>query len=498
MMQTQAKILTTLILLTLFVSACAPSAASTASVETTPSVVTAPANTVPATASPAAVLPAPTVPLPTATAPSVTSAAKLAPVAGRYEFTEGPATDQNGNVYFSDINAGKIYKWSPDGRVTIWRDGLNKPNGLALDASGNLIVCEGGNGRLISINPQGQITALADQYEQKRFNEPNDLWIDPQGGIYFTDPVYQSRIVQAGEYVYYISPDRRQVTRVISDLVRPNGIVGTDDGKTLYVADHGTGQTFVYTINANGTLANKRLFAPVSSDGMTLDAQGNLYLTMSGGVQIYGADGKHLQDIPTPEEPTNVTFAGDKNQTLFITARTAVYTFQMPAAGSSVSNGSVTAPTARGFILSSPAVVEGGALPAQYTCDGASSTLPLAWSGAPAGTQSYAVIMHHVASPEDVHWYWVLYNIPASVTSLIKNSTGIGTLGTNSVNGKTAYSPPCSKGPGAKSYTYTVYALSAQPQLSIPASQVNRDALLKAIQNITLASAELHVTYARP
>ena len=157
-----------------------------------------------------------------------------------------------------------------------------------------------------------------------------------------------------------------------------------------------------------------------------------------------------------------------------------------------------TIPTAKGLALSSPVVVEGGVLPVEYTCDGASSTLPLAWSGAPAGTESFAVIMHHVASPEDVHWYWVMYNIPASVTSLAKNSTGIGTLGTNSVNGKTAYAPPCSKGPGEKTYTYTVYALSAQPQFSIPASQVNRDALLKAIQNITLDSAELHVTYARP
>ena len=150
------------------------------------------------------------------------------------------------------------------------------------------------------------------------------------------------------------------------------------------------------------------------------------------------------------------------------------------------------------FTLTSPEVTEGGALPTEYTCDGASSTLPLAWSGAPAGTQSFAVVMHNVAGPEDVHWYWVMYNIPANVTSLAKNSTGVGTLGTNSVNGKTAYSPPCSKGPGEKSYTYTVYALSAQPQFSVPASQVNREALLKAIQNITLASAELHVTYTRP
>jgi phosphatidylethanolamine-binding protein (PEBP) family uncharacterized protein len=149
------------------------------------------------------------------------------------------------------------------------------------------------------------------------------------------------------------------------------------------------------------------------------------------------------------------------------------------------------------FTLSSPDVAEGGTLSVEYTCDGTSATLALTWSGAPNGTQSYAVIMHHVASPHDVHWYWVLYGIPENVTSLSKNSTGIGSLGTNSVNDKTAYAPPCSKGPGAKAYTYTIYALSRQPELPVPASQVSRDVLLAAIQNITLASTELNVTYTR-
>jgi Raf kinase inhibitor-like YbhB/YbcL family protein len=150
------------------------------------------------------------------------------------------------------------------------------------------------------------------------------------------------------------------------------------------------------------------------------------------------------------------------------------------------------------FILTSPGLPEGGALPAEYTCDGAASTLPLVWSGAPAGTQSFAVIMHHVASPTDVHWYWVLYDIPPDVTSLPKNVNGIGTLGTNSVNGRNEYTPPCSKGPGLKTYTYTVYALSALPKIGVPAAQVTRAVLLDALQGITLASAELHVTYTRP
>jgi Raf kinase inhibitor-like YbhB/YbcL family protein len=149
-----------------------------------------------------------------------------------------------------------------------------------------------------------------------------------------------------------------------------------------------------------------------------------------------------------------------------------------------------------GFTLTSPDLGSDGRLPTEYTCDGASSTLALSWSGAPVETKSFAVIMHHIPGPGDSHWYWVLYNIPADVTSLAKNMTGIGTLGTNSVNDRNEYVPPCSKGPGDKEYIYTVYALSAQPQIT--ASPVNRAALLDAIKDITLASAELHVVYARP
>ena len=162
---------------------------------------------------------------------------------------------------------------------------------------------------------------------------------------------------------------------------------------------------------------------------------------------------------------------------------------------------SITSPisqlTNSGFTLTSTDVADGGRLPVEYTCDGDGSTLPLTWSGAPAETQSYAVIMHHVAAPEEIHWYWVLYNIPADVTSLPKNVTGIGTLGNNINNGLVEYSPPCSQGPGDKEYIYTVYALSAQPQITVPAEEVDRNTLLAAIQNITLASAELHTIYAR-
>jgi Raf kinase inhibitor-like YbhB/YbcL family protein len=155
----------------------------------------------------------------------------------------------------------------------------------------------------------------------------------------------------------------------------------------------------------------------------------------------------------------------------------------------------VTAPISSAFTLTSPDLPADRRLPAEYTCDGAASTLALSWSGTPAGTQSYAVIMHHNA-PETIHWYWVLYNIPANVTGLPKNVTGVGTLGNNINNERNEYSPPCSQGPGDKEYIYTVYALSAQPQITT--TPVTRAVLLDAIKDITLASAELHVVYARP
>jgi len=149
------------------------------------------------------------------------------------------------------------------------------------------------------------------------------------------------------------------------------------------------------------------------------------------------------------------------------------------------------------FKLSSPEIGPDSLLPADYTCDGVSATLPLEWSGSPDNTGFFALIMHHEASPADIHWYWVVYNIPASVQNLPINVAGIGTLGNNSVNGNIGYAPPCSQGPGPKKYVFTLYALSSSVSLSIPNSEVSRDVLLDSIKNITLASATLTVIYSR-
>jgi phosphatidylethanolamine-binding protein (PEBP) family uncharacterized protein len=148
------------------------------------------------------------------------------------------------------------------------------------------------------------------------------------------------------------------------------------------------------------------------------------------------------------------------------------------------------------FVLGSLEVVDGGQLPKDYTGDGTSSTLPLEWSGAPEGTQSFVVIMHHVA-PDQIKWYWILYDIPADVKILPKNVRGVGTLGNNSVNGRMEYAPPHSKGPGPKTYIYTIYALTAPPKITIEPSQVSRNVLLAGMKDQILDSAELRVVYTR-
>lgn len=149
------------------------------------------------------------------------------------------------------------------------------------------------------------------------------------------------------------------------------------------------------------------------------------------------------------------------------------------------------------FVLRSPEVADGGILPVDFTGDGSSATLPLEWGGVPAGTTGFALIMHHVDPEGRMKWYWTLYNIPAEARSLPKNARGIGTLGNNSINGRTEYAPPHSKGPGEKLYIYTIYALSAHPRLGVEPAKVSRDVLLAAIKDSVLGTAELKVFYTR-
>jgi gluconolactonase len=263
----------------------------------------------------------------------VAEGAKVGKVAGGFRFTEGPAVDAEGNIFFTDVQRNRIHKWSVYGRLSTFRENTGAANGLFFDKQGNLLACEGNNRRVVSISPDGEVTVLADEYKGKKFNRPNDLWVDPKGGVYFSDPYFGniSDMEQDGQCVYYITPDRKKVVRVIDDMVRPNGVLGTPDGKLLYVADHGAKKTFVYSINKDGTLSDKKLFAPEGIDGMTIDNEGNIYLT-TDVVAVYNKKGERIETIKVPEQPSNVCFGGRDSKTLFITARTSLYSVRMRVA----------------------------------------------------------------------------------------------------------------------------------------------------------------------
>jgi len=275
--------------------------------------------------------------------------AKVQKLADGFTFTEGPAVAANGDVYFTDIPNNRIHKWSvADQKLSTFREDSGGANGLYFARDGNLYACQGAKGRVASIGKDGKtVEVLADKYNAKGFNKPNDLWIDSKGGVYFTDPNYgRQPHKQDGEHVYYLSPDRKKVVRVVSDMKRPNGIIGTTDGK-LYIADPGSRKTYRYKINEDGTLSDKKLFVESGSDGMTLDSKGNLYITR-GEVKVFSPDGKPIRSIAVPEGPSNVCFGGKDGKTLFITARKSFYSIRMAVAGMHAAAGGKSAAAGAG------------------------------------------------------------------------------------------------------------------------------------------------------
>jgi gluconolactonase len=265
--------------------------------------------------------------------------AKLEKLTGDCKFTEGPAVDKKGNVYFTDQPNDRILKWSVKDELTTWMQPSGRANGLYFDKKGNLWACADENNELWCIKSPKKKKVLFNDYQKKRLNGPNDLWIAPDGGIYFTDPFYKrpwwkhTAMEQDIQAVYHLSADRKVLRRVADDLKQPNGIIGTPDGKTLYVADIGAGKTYVYTIQKDGSLAHKKLFCEMGSDGMTLDEQGNLYLT-GRGVPVFDKTGKKIAQIDVDEPWTaNVCFGGKDMKSLFITASKSLYRLRMQVKG---------------------------------------------------------------------------------------------------------------------------------------------------------------------
>jgi gluconolactonase len=270
----------------------------------------------------------------------ISDEAELTELASGFSFTEGPAVDKEGNVYFTDQPNNRIHKWdAKSGAISVFLEPSGRANGLFVDNEGNLIACADEEFQLWRISPQKEITVLVYDYKGKKLNGPNDVWADSKGGIYFTDPYYQRPYwdrkapEMKEQRVYYFNPEGTELRIVAEDLVQPNGIIGSPDGSTLYVADIGDKKTYSYSITKDGSLARRKLLVEMGSDGMTLDNRGNLYLT-GDGVTIVNEKGGKIHHIPVPQSwTTNVTFGGPEQKTLFITAMGSVYTLEMNVHG---------------------------------------------------------------------------------------------------------------------------------------------------------------------
>ena len=268
--------------------------------------------------------------------------AKLKTLGDSFKFTEGPAAHPRiGDVYFTDIPNNRIHRFDvATGKITVALEESQGVNGLYFDGPDWLIGCQGDAKRVVAFNI-GKIGAIistkpiAEKHDDKPFNKPNDLWIDPDGGIYFSDPNYGNRpLTQDGENVYYLSADRKTVTLAAKDFKRPNGLIGTPDGKTLYITDRGDNKTYRYDITAPGKLGARKLLFEEGSDGMTLDERGNIYITPPAkAVHIYSPEGKLIEKIELPVPPANITFGGKDRKTLFITARQYFLSIEMAVKG---------------------------------------------------------------------------------------------------------------------------------------------------------------------
>lgn len=261
-------------------------------------------------------------------------------LAGGFAFTEGPGCDPHGNVYFTDQPNDRIMRWDVEGRLATYLQPAGRANGLYFDREGNLIACADERNALWSIAPDRTITVLRDSYDGKAFNGPNDVWARPDGALYFTDPFYprpwwqHDAMPQDGQHVYFLSADRQRLMRATGDLVKPNGIIGSPDGKTLFVSDIEAKRTYRFDSAQDGSLTNKTLVVDQGSDGMTLDDEGHIYLT-GDGVMVFDMGGRVVEHIRIREEEwtANVCFGGRDRRTLFITASTGLYAIRMRVTG---------------------------------------------------------------------------------------------------------------------------------------------------------------------
>ena len=276
---------------------------------------------------------------PTKQSTIIAPGAKIQLVSNQFKFTEGPAANKKGVVFFTDQPNDKIWKYDTDGKLSVFLDKTGRSNGMYFDSKGNLISCADEKNELWSIKPSGKVTVLLKDVNGARLNGPNDLWIDAKGGIYFTDPYYQRAYWDRkapeikGQNVYYLPKGKKEAIIVDSNLQQPNGIIGVRDGSYLYVADVRARKTYRYAISTDGRLKDRQLFVEQGSDGMAIDNKGNIYLT-GNGVTVYNSEGKKIEQIVLPSRgTTNMCFGGKNKNLLFITATESVYTLQMQVKG---------------------------------------------------------------------------------------------------------------------------------------------------------------------
>ena len=264
----------------------------------------------------------------------VSNGVEIQLVSDQFSFTEGPAADSFGNVYFTDQPNDKIYFWDwKTNKIAEFLEKTGRANGTFFDQKGNLLTCSDENGEIWKINEDGVAEVLTTSFEGKRLNGPNDLWVDENNGIYFTDPLYvrdywKNFKQEIFDKNLYYRNSEGKITK-LDTFTQPNGIVGSLKFKKLYVSDIDANKTYVYDIAGAGKLTNKKLFCNLGSDGMTLDNLGNLYIT-GNGVTVFNSQGEQIDHIAVPEKWTaNVTFGGENFSTLFITASKSVYTLKM-------------------------------------------------------------------------------------------------------------------------------------------------------------------------
>jgi gluconolactonase len=271
----------------------------------------------------------------------VPQGAELKLVVGDCKFTEGPASDAQGNVFFTDQPNDRIVRIGVDGTINDFLKPAGRSNGMFFAPDGKLIACADGNTEMWEIDTQtGSHRVLFSTYKTSRFNGPNDVWVHPSGTLYFTDPFYKrpwwqhSTQPQPTRAIYAADRDGSNVRLLDDQFKTPNGIVGDAARGLLFVADIGDSKTYVYTIADDGTLLDRKLFCSEGSDGMTLDRDGNLYLTGKAGVTVYDSSGQKREVIAVPRGWTaNVCFGGKDHSQLFITASDAVFTIQTKTRG---------------------------------------------------------------------------------------------------------------------------------------------------------------------